>query len=157
MLEDFTAGGPVPDPSACRISHPFVQRNAISKLFPIFGGFNEEYSLTLEFTIQSPSDSHYWYSHLHFGGKENPEIDYVNSFMPRGPSKLRSSFSPEEPEYWGYLGRLFAMLNPTFRELVVPEVPAVQKFILRRQSRRQFRPWTLKALLAKFPQIESLV
>ncbi|KAH7181745.1 hypothetical protein DER46DRAFT_670031 [Fusarium sp. MPI-SDFR-AT-0072] len=49
------------------------------------------------------------------------------------------------------------MLNPTFRELVVPEVPAVKKFILRRQSRRQFRPWTLKALLAKFPQIESLV
>ncbi|RKL09465.1 hypothetical protein BFJ71_g1326 [Fusarium oxysporum] len=27
-------------------------------------GFNGEYSLTLEFTIQPPSDSHYWYSHL---------------------------------------------------------------------------------------------
>ncbi|KAJ9429393.1 hypothetical protein QL093DRAFT_2161853, partial [Fusarium oxysporum] len=49
------------------------------------------------------------------------------------------------------------MLNTTFRQLVVPEVPAVKKFILRRQSRRQFRPWTLKALLAKLPQLESFV
>ncbi|KAL5617296.1 hypothetical protein FOBRF1_006044 [Fusarium oxysporum] len=49
------------------------------------------------------------------------------------------------------------MLNTTFRQLVVPEVPAVKKFILRRQSRRQFRPWTLKALLAKFPQLKSFV
>ncbi|EMT64472.1 hypothetical protein FOC4_g10007148 [Fusarium odoratissimum] len=49
------------------------------------------------------------------------------------------------------------MLNTTVRQLVVPEVPAVKKFILRRQSRRQFRPWTLKALLAKFPQLRSFV
>lgn len=49
------------------------------------------------------------------------------------------------------------MLNTTFRQLVVPEVPAVKQFILRRQSRRQFRPWTLKALLAKLPQLESFV
>ncbi|KAI3586094.1 hypothetical protein IWW34DRAFT_799247 [Fusarium oxysporum f. sp. albedinis] len=49
------------------------------------------------------------------------------------------------------------MLNTTFRQLVVPEVPAVKKFILRRQSRRQFRPWTLKALLATLPQLESFV
>jgi hypothetical protein len=107
--------------------------------------------------MQSRSDSHYWYSHLHFGGNEHPRIRYVNSLRPRGKAELRSDFSPEEPEYWGYLGRLFAMLNPTFRQLVVPEVPAVKKFILRRQSRRQFRPCTLKVLLAKFPRLKSFV
>ncbi|EXL46531.1 hypothetical protein FOCG_12394 [Fusarium oxysporum f. sp. radicis-lycopersici 26381] len=68
-------------------------------------GFNEEYSLTLEFTIQSSKRLTLLVFAPHFGGNENQEIDYVNSFMPRGLSRLRSNFSPEEPDPGGACGQ----------------------------------------------------
>ncbi|EWG50238.1 hypothetical protein FVEG_16610 [Fusarium verticillioides 7600] len=104
-------------------------RNIFSKLFPKLGGFNEEYSLTLEFTI-SLQATHVIGIRTFTSIENETQTDYANSIVSRGPPKLHNKFSPEELEYCGYLRRLFALLKPTFRQLVVLEVPVAKKFIM---------------------------
>ncbi|KAF0321442.1 oxoglutarate iron-dependent oxygenase [Colletotrichum asianum] len=139
---------------------------AISKLFSILHQWQAGGGLALELSIQSPSDREHNFKNLYFGGdNENgyPDIDCSGY-----PSAETPSATIHDPKH-GWIdgvqvhapreGAILRIFEPTrLRNTAnLPLVPAVTKFVLRRQCRRQIEPKTLGHLLSKLPRLESLI
>lgn len=131
-------------------------------LFSILSSWDPDLCrLTLELTFQSPSDSHYAFRHLNFGGKEHKTIRELELARPsaRGQDTDRLAlYFHDRDHLWRYsMPRLFGRLELGFVILGLPEVVVVDKLILRRQVRRQLCAHTLMVLFRRLPQLNSII
>ncbi|KAG5979210.1 hypothetical protein E4U55_005411, partial [Claviceps digitariae] len=116
--------------------------------------------LTLELSIQSPADDRHWFPNWYHGGRGNVPSNICMSpdvlSLPR-KRKPRSEF-----QGWNMfidevsLDRLWEQRCDLMFTSPLPNVNAVTKFVIRRQSRRRFPPRSLKLMLQRLPRLESL-
>ncbi|KZL68015.1 hypothetical protein CT0861_12159 [Colletotrichum tofieldiae] len=148
------------DPWAC--GNNKVVREAITKLFSILSKWPEDAGLTLELSIQSPSDREHCFKNLCFGD----DIKYETTLT--GRRICTSDWTHEYPDNHGWnngrqvgspdsmaILRIFSPLSFKFQD--VPQVKAVTHFIIRRQCRRQIKPKVLGSIFDKLPRLQSLV
>ncbi|KAK1689293.1 hypothetical protein BDP55DRAFT_545700 [Colletotrichum godetiae] len=152
---------------ACGNNH--VARRAITKLFSILSRWPvvEGAELTLELSIQSPSDKEHCFKNLYFGGvgeDEDLKFDRSGHRLPHLDSKhsfhdfqhgWMNGRQVDAPNGKALL-RIFEPLYFKFKE-GLPQVKAVTRFILRRQCRRQIEPQVLGSLFDKLPRLQSLI
>jgi hypothetical protein len=117
--------------------------------------------LALELTFHSPSDSHYAFRHLNFGGKEHKAIRKLEVARPNAgiqDTDRLALYFHDRDHLWRYsMPRLFGRLELGFVTLGLPEVAVVDKLILRRQVRRQLCAHTLMVLFRRLPQLKSII
>ncbi|KAG7048063.1 Oxoglutarate iron-dependent oxygenase, partial [Colletotrichum scovillei] len=123
--------------------------------------------LTLELSVQSPSDKEHCFKNLYFGGvgeDEDLRFDRPGHRLPHLDSKhsfhdLQHGWingrQVDAPNGNAFL-RMFQPLYLTFKE-GLPQVKAVTRFVLRRQCRRKIQPKVLGSLLDKLPRLQSLI
>ncbi|KAK2055930.1 hypothetical protein LY76DRAFT_519398 [Colletotrichum caudatum] len=139
-----------------------VVREAITKLFSILSRWPGDAGLTLEISIQSPSDREHCFKNLCFGDNSKYETT-LNGRRICTPDRTH-----EYPDNHGWkngrqvdspdsmaISRIFSPLSFKFPD--VPQVKAVTHFVIRRQCRRQIEPKVLGYIFDKLPQLKSLV
>lgn len=146
-------------------SNDSIIRRAISKLFSILSTWNPAGDdLTLELSVQSPSDSEHWFKNCYFGADDEDE-DVISGSGNQLPDTTAKLHDPRHGWVDGQqvtsLGdfavlRLCGEVMLSFQE-ELPEVHAVTRFVLRRQCRRRFAPRTLWLLLDKLPRLEYAI
>ncbi|GAB0138107.1 hypothetical protein EsDP_00006352 [Epichloe bromicola] len=135
---------------------------AIARLYSMLSRWGPtKHGLTLELSMQSPSDYLDWFPNWYFGGR--PDVSGGICMSP-GVLKL-----PQEPdERWKFSGWLKYIDKQVLYRVwdqpwdlmfagTLPEVTAVTRFVIRRQSRRRLPPASLKRMLEALPRLESLV
>jgi hypothetical protein len=132
------------------------------RLFSILSTWDpDSCRLALELTFQSPSDSHYAFRHLNFGGREHETIHELEATRPHARTleiELPTLYIHERDHLWRQsLPRLFGRLELEFITMGLPEVAVVDKLILRRQVRRQLCFHTLMVLFRRLPQLKSII
>ncbi|KAF0326902.1 oxoglutarate iron-dependent oxygenase [Colletotrichum asianum] len=146
--------------SQCRGNISKVKK-AIVKLFSILSQWPvvEGAELTLELSVQSPSDKEHWAKNLHFGGDEehqksaaewsgnqpfhDPKHGWING---------RQVQAPDE----GALLRIFEPVGILEFKESLPQVNAATRFIIRRQCRRNIVPPALRSIFDALPRLQSL-
>lgn len=135
-----------------------IVRDAIREAFGVLSKWNREGCLTLDISVQSPSESEHHLKYVRFEsdallslvGKQSfssfhdPRHGWVNGTQVSLPS-VGSIDRPfveieMEPEFWERL----------------PEVTAVTNLLLRRQTRRRWEPLTLKEFLKLLPNLQEI-
>lgn len=143
-------------------SNTRVVRRAIVKLFSILSRWpvTEGAELTLELSIQSPSDKEHYFKNLHFGGGDEhehliPKRSGNQNFYDskHGWMKGRQVDTPNEVGLLRIFGPLYSL---KFRESL-PQVKVATQFMLRRQCRRNLEPTALGALFDALPRLQSLI
>lgn len=130
--------------------------DAIVELFDILSSWEERPGgLMLELNAFSPSDKTHWLKHAFVGAPgevvpaqyarptvHDPQHGWEHDRMVRPPcgDALRRPFQTS----YLYFGSELAT------------VPAVTKFLLRRQCRRQLEPWSVIQLFDKLPKLEDI-
>ncbi|KAF4999592.1 hypothetical protein FGRMN_2340 [Fusarium graminum] len=136
-----------------------VVTNAIARLFFVISTWdhNNGRKLTLELNVYSPSDSEHWFRGCYFGipGEVEPEYLPQDNITIHDPEHgwYKSRVIEKLPEF--ALLRLFDHRTVRF-EQTLHIVPAVTRFLLRRQCRRQPRSMMLSELLSRFPRLEEM-
>ncbi|PMB69148.1 hypothetical protein BM221_005734 [Beauveria bassiana] len=123
-------------------------------------GFAKAGNLTLEISVFSKSDmEHVFWNHLHFDSSPFTPAGELEIGRPRlndrghgwkngqlmGPHELHS------------IQVITQGTSSVYGDLELQPVPAVNKFIIRRQTRRQLPIGTLEAMLEKLPNLNSIV
>ncbi|GAO18533.1 hypothetical protein UVI_02054750 [Ustilaginoidea virens] len=132
---------------------------AVERVFAILSGWRATgRGLTLEISVQSPSDTLHWFPAWFFGGRAD---------VPRGicipPCVLREQ--RPKPGGWGWywfpdygaVSRIWDQRSPLRLRQALPTVAAVTRLVMRRQSRRRFAATTLGLMLQNLPALEDLV
>ncbi|WDK09169.1 hypothetical protein CGRA01v4_00447 [Colletotrichum graminicola] len=144
-----------------------LAKQAIVKLFSILSCWpvKEGADLTLELSIQSPSDKEHFFKNLYFGDEDD---DLTFDWSRRQPHDSHSKRLFHDSRHgWengrqindpdtSAIRRIFEPLDFKIRE-DLPRVNAVTRFILRRQCRRQIEPQLLGSLFDKLPRLQSLI
>lgn len=141
-------------PSFWTPSNDCIISRAISKLFAILATWDPAGDgLTLELSVQCPSDAEHWFQYCFFGidGEENqlrrsihdPKHGWVDGQQVTAPTL--SSVMRLYDSVWLY-----------FQE-DLPVLQMVTKLVVRRQCRRRFHSIALKLLLDKLPRLECMV
>ncbi|KAI3328998.1 hypothetical protein HD806DRAFT_481340 [Xylariaceae sp. AK1471] len=142
-----------------------IIRKAISKLFSILSTWDPaDSNLTLELSVQSPSDSEHWFKNYYFGTSiedkhttpetENQlqEVAYKWHHPKHNWIDGRQVATPNSQA----LLRLFGTVHLHFPE-ALSEVRVVTSFVIRRQVRRRFTATTLRLLFEKLPRLEHII
>ncbi|OHE97217.1 hypothetical protein CORC01_07471 [Colletotrichum orchidophilum] len=146
-----------------------VVREGIAKLFWILSRWPvvEGAKLTLELSIQSPSDREHCFKNLYFGGGgEDADLEFDRSGHQSHNLDSKHSFHDSQhgwvngrqvdaPKAMALL-RIFEPLYFKFKE-DLPQVKAVTQFVLRRQCRRKIEPRVMGSLFDKLPRLQSLI
>ncbi|KAJ4267338.1 hypothetical protein NW762_003442 [Fusarium torreyae] len=118
-------------------------------------------NLTLELNMYSPSDRQYWFKNIYLFSDEVEDVEDPV------PDAWRVGTPPHDPKYGWVRGqqvrnppatakvRLFRLLKLTF-DKPLPKVPAVTRFVMRRQLRRFVSPTVLGPLLSTFDHLEHI-
>lgn len=141
-----------------------VAEDAIYHLFDVLSQWAPADELTLELSVSCPSDSRHWFKHLRFDS-EDTDPSYGKEIHSNRYRYARKNTD----HYHGWVDghqvrdppvqavrRLFSGLNPRFEE-GLPEVSAVTRFMIRRQSLRPWCPSSLQVMLAKLPRVVEMV
>lgn len=141
---------------------------AITRLFVILANWKQDGGdLTLELNAYSPSDSEHWFKNCYFGGpdEDEDELELLDSeYQPQDDATAIAIHDPShgwwhgrmmEPPNDDALRRPFEPATLKFQEML-PSVPAVTKFLLRRQCRRQLDPLSLSYLWSKLPRLQEI-
>ncbi|KAL1882517.1 hypothetical protein Plec18167_002933 [Paecilomyces lecythidis] len=153
--------------SLWRADNSSLINDAIMKLFSILSNWGStDDGLTLELSMQSPSDSEHWFKNCYFGAHgedenvssrpkdhraatirlHDPKHGWVNGRQVKAPNR-RAIHRLHEPV--GLKGDLYAF---------IPRVSVVTGFVVRRQCRRRlFSNGTIDHLLHKLPQLKHIV
>jgi hypothetical protein len=100
-------------------------------------------ALSLDITVQSPSDSSHHFPHIDVDGESQATADALDDSRHGWRKGMRISWPPE-----GALNRLFMDITLSFafwRRL--PQVTAVTALCLRRQTTRQWNPGAVRELV----------
>ncbi|KAG6004175.1 hypothetical protein E4U21_001355 [Claviceps maximensis] len=134
---------------------------AIERLYDMLRGWEERKNLTLELSMQSPSDGYHWFPHWYNGGCATvPSNICMSPDVLRLPLKKKSSslfqgwnrFIDETS-----LNRIWEQRCDWMFTRPLPKVEVVTKFVLRRQCRRRIPLRSLKQLLEALPRLEELI
>ncbi|WEW59914.1 hypothetical protein PRK78_005396 [Emydomyces testavorans] len=136
-------------------------KRAIRKLFAILNTWksNADWNngITLEISAHSPSDSRHVFKDLllEADAYSEPVNDYEPSHF-HDPSHGRVNGQLNVAPNVSSIFRLFGHpIDLSFRRKL-PQVDVVTSFLVRRQTRRQFTPATLRQLLTSFPRLEHI-
>lgn len=153
------------DDSARRQVDAALVDTTLWQLFYLLRGWSREAfakagNLTLEISVFSKSDmEHVFWNHLHFDSSPFTPAGELEIGRPRlndrghgwkngqlmGPHELHS------------IQVITQGTSSVYGDLELQPVPAVNKFIIRRQTRRQLPIGTLEAMLEKLPNLNSIV
>ncbi|RAK95906.1 uncharacterized protein BO80DRAFT_316409, partial [Aspergillus ibericus CBS 121593] len=142
-----------------------IIRRTITRLFSILATWEPaEEGLTLELSAHSISDSQHWFRDHYFGGDEDRDLDirfetHERSTNPGFGHAVNHGWRhTQQVEFPGKnaLCRLYGSSALKFNKNL-PLVPAVTRFVLRRQCRGRLLPGPVSTLLCKFPRLESVV
>ncbi|KAG6017470.1 hypothetical protein E4U43_001070 [Claviceps pusilla] len=135
--------------------------HAIERLYEMLSGWKPtRQGLTLELSMQSPTDNCHWFPHWYNGGSADvPNNICMSPDVLRLPlkKKRRSDF-----QGWNRfideisLNRLWEQRCDLMFTNLLPKVTVVTRFVLRRQCRRRFPPRSLKMMLERLPRLEDL-
>ncbi|KAK1852462.1 hypothetical protein CCHR01_04907 [Colletotrichum chrysophilum] len=144
----------------CRGNISMVQK-AIVKLFSILSQWPvvEGAELTLELSVQSPSDKEHWAKNLHFGGgdeHENSAAEWSGNQPFHDPKHGWINGRQVQAPGEGALLRIFEPVGILGFKESLPQVNAATRFILRRQCRRNIVPPALRSIFDALPRLQSL-
>ncbi|KAF5020609.1 hypothetical protein F66182_7358 [Fusarium sp. NRRL 66182] len=136
--------------------------SAIVRLFTIMTKWKPAGELKLEINVYSLSDTAHWFRYCYFGvpGERRSQghgetIPFVNDVQVQNNVRLL-----DDPRHWipgeNALRRPFQAAHVRF-EASLPSLPAVTKFVLRRQCRRQISPEAISHLWSKLPCLEEII
>ncbi|KAF5008200.1 hypothetical protein FDECE_5533 [Fusarium decemcellulare] len=140
---------------------------AITRLFLILAEWKTGGGdLTLELNAYSPSDSEHWFKNCYFGAPDEDELELLEpESQPQCGTTATAIHDPSHGWWHGRmieapgddaLRRPFELATLNFQQ-ELPSVPAVTKFLLRRQCRRQLDPSSLSYLWSKLPQLVEII
>ncbi|KAF6813988.1 hypothetical protein CPLU01_14507 [Colletotrichum plurivorum] len=145
-------------------------RKAIEKLWAILSGWRREGAgLTLELSMQSPSDKEHFFKNFYFGGEPEGWV-----FDPSAPPTQRPNMERniraghDEWHHWiddrnttapfeYALERIFGGVYCSVPRIPanIPRLPMVDRLEIRRQTRRPFEPHLLENLVNQLPELKS--
>ncbi|KAF6835352.1 hypothetical protein CPLU01_04432 [Colletotrichum plurivorum] len=148
----------------------------IKRLFSILSQWTPEDApngLTLELSVTSPTDNQHYFRNLYFGCGSHTD-DTPDPHRRRKPNP-HTHLRPQIPQDWYHdpkhdwvdgrqvspprlqeLNQLFRAVSPRFED-GLPTVHAINELVIRRQTRRQFEPWSLGRIMKDLPRLERLV
>jgi hypothetical protein len=142
-----------------------IARGAISKLFSILSTWNPASDgLTLEISVQSPSDSEHWFKNCYFGADDEDE----DAIFGEGNQLQKIISKLHDPEHgWvdgqqvatpavGAILRLYKEVRLNFKE-ELPKVNAVTHFVPAPTMPSSVCYQNSGLLLDKLPRLECLV
>ncbi|KAM0554728.1 hypothetical protein ACHAPJ_006800 [Fusarium lateritium] len=136
-------------------------QEVIWQLWRILSDWEPAGNLTLELNMFSPSDCQYWFRNIYLCSDEVEDVEDPV------PDAWRFGNPPHDPKHGWVYGqqvrnppatakvRLFRLLRFTF-DKPLPKVPAVTRFVMRRQLRRFVSPTVLGPLLSTFDHLEHI-
>ncbi|KKP03179.1 hypothetical protein THAR02_04698 [Trichoderma harzianum] len=142
-----------------------------SKLFTTLSTWKPSGSLVLDISVHSPADPLHWFRYLTFepdvvSGVRGPHRSSVLSPLPRLKSHGwiggRRMSAPNVFAFQKVFAEILGEKKPFDNDQQeeqwwqkLPVVPAVTAVLLRQQTRRRWKPKTLKYMLAHFPRLED--